>query len=163
MNPLDSRTASPIVNPISVNRRLVRGARRDRHPSQEPTIRGESGVTELVFTRHSHDEDLLLLPMLAQLSRSASRWITWISETPIDRDKLHQFGVDLSKIQLLRADDIEDSRWLLWEALAAGTSDTVIASPGSLTQSHIATLEQAATTGASKALIVSYRTHQGAS
>lgn len=131
--------------------------RRARVGRSAPADNIDSGVTELVFTRHSSEEELLLLPMLAHLSRNANRWITWISSTPIDREKLRSFGVNTSKVQLLRAEDEEDCKWLLWEALAAGTSDTVVAAPGLLDASQIKTLEQAALTGASKALIISYR------
>lgn len=121
------------------------------------TEQNNSGITELVLTQHSPDAQLLLLPMLAHLSRNNDRWITWITSAAIDRAALTAYGVETHKIRIIRSNDTESTRWILWEALNTGTSHTVIATPGELTDSGFTHLEEAAQTGNSRALLIRYR------
>lgn len=116
-----------------------------------------SGVTELVLTQHSPDAQMLLLPMLAHLSRNNERWITWITNTPINRSALTAYGVETHKIRLVRTADPEATQRLLHEALNTGTSHTVIASLGELNDSGLSSVESAAKTGNSRALLIRYR------
>lgn len=116
-----------------------------------------SGITELVLTQHSPDAHMLLLPMLAHLSRNAERWITWIADSPIDRLELASYGVDTDKIRIIRSNSDESTRWILWEALNTGTSHTVIATLDELSESGFDHLESAAQAGESRALLIRYR------
>ena len=96
--------------------------------------------------------------MLAHLSRQdADRWITWIAPTGIDRQTLEHYGVDTAKIRLIHASRREDILWITWEALAAGNSHTVIASPGKLREKSVAKLEQAADRGRAQGLLLRVR------
>lgn len=134
-------------------------ARRNDSTAQSIT-RGDatnSGITELVLTEHSPDAQLLLLPMLAHLSRNHERWVTWISPTAIDRTTLDAYGVDMNRLRIIRCEDEESTRWILWEALNTGTSHTVIATPGELNDSGFAHLEEAAHASNSRALLIRYR------
>lgn len=129
-------------------------------PAQASSVSGESassGITELVLTQHSPDAQLLLLPVLAHLSRNNERWITWITPAAIDRAALAAYGVETHKIRIIRNKDIESTRWILWEALNTGTSHTVIATPGELSDSGFVHLEEAAQAGNSRALLIRYR------
>lgn len=116
-----------------------------------------SGITELVLTQHSPDAQMLLLPMLAHLSRNAERWITWIADAPVDREVLASYGVETGKVRIIRSNCEESTRWILWEALNTGTSHTVIASLDELSESVFSHLESAAQAGKSRALLIRYR------
>ncbi len=116
-----------------------------------------SDITELVLTKHSPDAELLLLPMLAHLSRDAERWITWICDSKIDRQHLENYGVDMDKIRIIYSDQLNNTHWVLWEALNAGTSHTVIATPGLLGDDDMRHFEEAAQAGSSRGLFIRYR------
>lgn len=116
-----------------------------------------SDITELVLTKHSPDAELLLLPMLAYLSRDTERWVTWICDQKIDRQNLANYGVDTDKLRIVYSDQLHNTHWVLWEALNAGTSHTVIAAPGSLTDEEMHHFESAAQSGASRGLFIRYR------
>lgn len=115
------------------------------------------GVTELVLTSETSDQLHLLLPMLAYLSHnSANRWITWISPKNLSRELLLAYGVNISCLQLIHCQD-ENPLWVIWEALASGTSNTVIASPGRLSEKELVQLEIAATQGECQGLLLRAR------
>lgn len=115
------------------------------------------GVTELVLTSESSDQLHLLLPMLAYLSHnSGDRWITWVSPKYLSRDLLLAYGVNINCIRLIHSQD-ENPLWLIWEALASGTSNTVIASPGRLNEKELLQLEVAATKGECQGLLLRAR------
>jgi len=114
------------------------------------------GVTELVLTSDSPDQLHLLLPMLAHLSHnSGDRWITWISPKHLNRDLLAAYGVNTQCIRLIHCQD--ENLWVIWEALASGTSNTVIASPGRLSEKELMQLEVAATKGECQGLLLRTR------
>ena len=115
------------------------------------------GVTELILTRHSPDKAMVLLPMISHLSRTASRWITWVVDSKVDKQLLESYGVDTSKLRLIYASAGKESRWLVWEALRAGTSECVIATPGRLSEEELGHLEAAAKQGASHGLFINYK------
>lgn len=115
------------------------------------------GVTELVLTSENSDQLHLLLPMLAYLSHnSANRWITWISPKYLSRDLLLAYGVNINCLQLIHCQD-ENPLWVIWEALASGTSNTVIANPGRLSEKELLQLEVAATKGECQGLLLRAR------
>lgn len=116
-----------------------------------------SDITELVLTKHSPDAELLLLPMLAHLSRDTERWITWICDHKVDRQHLANYGVDMDKIRIIYSDQLNNIQWVLWEALNAGTSHTVIATPGLLSDDDMRHFEKAAKSGSSRGLFIRYR------
>ncbi|NIB41287.1 hypothetical protein HBA55_16920 [Pseudomaricurvus alkylphenolicus] len=119
--------------------------------------RKESSITELVLTKHSPDEVMLLLPVIAHLSRISDRWITWVVDSKIDRKLLDSYGVQSEKIRLIYSSEEEDNRWLVWEALNAGTSHTVIANNDVRDEATMAYMEEAATNGNSRGLFLRYR------
>ena len=126
----------------------------------EPKVRKDTAkhsVTELVFTQHSGDEVMLLLPMLAHLCRVADRWITWINPDKVDREQLESFGVDTRKIRLIHCDPETNSHRILKEALQQGSSHTVITSMKVISDSALVELQRAAKQGDSHGLLVRYR------
>lgn len=152
-----ARQISHTTNVIANQRSLPFDSSGADRTSSRATSTNPSSLTELVLTQHSPDANLLLLPMLAHLSKDCNRWITWISDTRIDRQLLEQFGVDTKKIRLIHSDCTESTRWILWEALNGGTSHTVIATPGIISESELAHLETAAQAGKSRGLLIHYR------
>jgi cell division inhibitor SulA len=117
-----------------------------------------SGVTELVLTNDSLDQLALILPMIDFLSlRKTDRWISWITPHPIARQLLETYGVNTKLIRFIHCEDGENARWIAWEALAAGTSHTVIASPGKLSDKELSQLEQAAFKGNAQGILLRLR------
>ena len=116
-----------------------------------------SGITELVLTHRAPKQHQLLLPMIAHLSKSHQRWLTWLTPSPIDRDLLEEYQVDFQAIRLIHTPENSDNRWILWEALAEGNSHTVIASPGRLSEKDLNQLEAAAHKGGCQGLLLRSR------
>ena len=125
-------------------------------PGPQPH-RVPSGITELVLTHRAPEQHQLLLPMIAHLSKSHQRWLTWLTPGPIDRGLLEDYQVDLQTIRLIHTPEYSDSRWILWEALAEGNSHTVIASPGRLSEKDLRQLEAAAHKGECQGLLLRLR------
>lgn len=129
-----------------------------RQPASPSTPLGS--ITELVLTHNAPDQTRILLPMLAHLSHgNRDRWLTWIAPGPIDRQLLEQYGVDASQLRLIHIPSDQDSRWVIWQALAEGNSHTVIASPGLLSDREMARFEEAAQAGNCQGLMLRLRQH----
>ncbi len=117
-----------------------------------------SGITEIVLPSESTQEYLLVLPMLAHLSRqSETRWFTWIAPRGINRKVLQDFGFALDKLRIVYTANDEETLWMLWDALSMGNSDTVVASHESLSAEDLRKLELAACKGQSQGLLLRHR------
>lgn len=126
--------------------------------NQQRHNRHTAGVTELILADDSLQQLGLILPMIAFLSHQQSqRWITWITPHPISRQRLESYGVNTRILRFIQADDGEQARWVTWEAMAAGTSHAVIASPGKLGDKELSQLEQAAYRGDCQGLLLRLR------
>lgn len=117
-----------------------------------------SGITELIIANASPEQVALIMPMIAFLTKScANRWVTWIAPQHVSRDFLESFGVDTQYLRLIHCSDEQSRLWITWEALAAGNSHTVIASPGKLTEKEFKQLENAAHQGQCQGLLLRVR------
>ncbi|MCP8898811.1 cell division inhibitor SulA [Gilvimarinus xylanilyticus] len=127
-------------------------------PSVQPQTTQPSGLTELVLTQHSAGSWLMVMPMIAHLSRQGGdRWLTWLTQEPVPAKILQEFGVDTSRLRLVHCKSEEEQLWVCWDALALGNSHTVIANPGSLTKQALAQLEKASQIGQSQGLLIRER------
>lgn len=125
-------------------------------PASNP--RRSGGVTELVLTSDAPEQAALLLPMIAYLSQHCGgRWITWVAPHNITRQLLENFGVDTRYLRLIHCKDVQQALWITWEALNAGNSHTVIASPGKLSDKELVQLEVAAQNGECQGLLLRLR------
>ena len=116
------------------------------------------GITELIIANASPEQAALLMPMIAFLTKSCvDRWVTWIAPQHMSREFLESFGVDTRFVRLIHCSDEESRLWITWEALAAGNSHTVIASPGKLTDKEFKQLEGAAHQGQCQGLLLRVR------
>lgn len=116
------------------------------------------GVTELVLTSDAPEQAALLMPMIAYLSQHCGdRWISWIAPHNVTRQLLESFGVDTRFIRVIHCKDSQEALWVTWEALNAGNSHTVIASPGKLTDKEFLQLEVAAQNGECQGLLLRLR------
>lgn len=125
----------------------------------QKTHKGSSettGITEIILP---HNKGIsLVMPTLAHLShKTQDRWFTWLPPRGVTKALLQDYQFDLSKIRLLHPHDEDEMLWLLREALAAGNSQTVVASPGRLSDKQLTQLELAAASGDSTGLLIRYR------
>jgi cell division inhibitor SulA len=128
----------------------------NQHASQQ--AKATSGITELIIAEASPQQASLVMPMIAFLSQaSEDRWVTWIAPFHLTRDFLESYGVDTRFVRLIHCSDEMSRLWITWEALAAGNSHTVIASPGKLTEKEFKQLELAAHQGQCQGLLLRVR------
>lgn len=128
----------------------------DSQTAVSPKRRG--GVTELVLTSDAPEQAALLMPMIAYLSQHCGdRWISWVAPHNVTRQLLESFGVDTRFIRVIHCKDSQEALWVTWEALNAGNSHTVIASPGKLTDKEFLQLEVAAQNGECQGLLLRLR------
>ncbi len=120
----------------------------------KPAALPYGGISELFLTERSPELSVLLMPLLAHLSRDDCRWITWIGPSRANRQLLEEYGVDIRRVRFVTTTTGEDQRWMVWEALRAGTSHTVIADGSALSEEDITQLDQAAQKGNSRALLI---------
>jgi len=96
--------------------------------------------------------------MLSELSRQRKdRWLTWITKTPLPKPLLIDHGFDVTRIQNIRTRNAQETLWLFWEALNAGTSATVVTESEQLCDEAFNKLEAAAINGGSQGLLIRYR------
>ena len=113
-------------------------------------------LTELVVP--NAEQHTLLLPMLQYLSNQhKDRWVTIISDKAVSQRWLKEQGVNVNTIRVIQAQHINDALWMTWEAVANGTSHTVIAELGVQTSTVIRELEQAADEGDCRVVLVRSR------
>lgn len=125
--------------------------------TSQPAV-SSCGITELIIANASPEQAALLMPMIAFLTQScADRWVTWIAPQHLSREFLESFGVDTRFVRLIHCSDEASRLWITWEALAAGNSHTVIASPGKLTDKELKQLESAAHQGQCQGLLLRVR------
>lgn len=123
----------------------------------------QHGVTELVLPVEQLSDmaavlQAMVLPMIAHLSqRDHSRWMTWIAPRGISRTLLETYGVDTQRLRIIHTQGESDCCWMVWEALNSGTSHTVIASPGVISEKAIAQLDAAAKSGKCDGLLLRFR------
>lgn len=118
----------------------------------------QTGITELVITNSQDQYQLWLLPMIAHLSRlDNDRWLTWINPSAIDKQALVTYGADLERIRLVHLNPQQTDLWAIWEAMSAGSSHTVVATPGLVSEKQLQQLEQAANRGLCQGLLLRFR------
>lgn len=126
--------------------------------TSEVSSRASSGVTELVLASDTPEQFAMILPMIAYLSQHCGdRWITWVTSQTISRQMLQSFGVNTACLRLIHCKSTDEVLWITWEALQAGNSHTVIATPGKLTDRELTQLEMAAHQGQCQGLLLRLR------
>lgn len=124
--------------------------------SANQSVNQTAGITEVVLPKDNGFA--FLLPMLAYLSQESNdRWLTWFPPAGINKALLESFGFDLSKVRIVNPKDKSQLFFFLWEALCQGNSSTVVASPGLLSESEFAQLENAARIGKCRGLLIRAR------
>lgn len=126
-------------------------------PLRTPQVSPSHAVTELILTRHSPDLALIVLPMIAHLTKTSNRWVTWIVNQRVNKELLQSYGIDTGKLRIVHTSVGEDCRWMIWEALSTGTSECVIAAPGNLSEQEMSHFECAAQQGNSHGLMINYK------
>ncbi|MBB6521571.1 SulA-like leucine-rich domain-containing protein [Pseudoteredinibacter isoporae] len=118
----------------------------------------QHGLTELVVTHEQDNYLQWLLPMVAHFSQQHSdRWLTWVGAEDISKETLLRYGIDVSRLRIIRLRDKSDTLWATWEALAAGNSHMVISSPGVLGRHEYQQLKQASEIGNCQGLMLRMR------
>lgn len=111
-------------------------------------------ITEII--QHSEEVSLtpLLLPMLAQLSRTG-RWLALISPPPeFDKDTLQQAGAILEHVWILRPDSQHTTCDLAIKALNAGTCHTVVSWHPQHSEQELTRLQEAAANSDVQGIVV---------
>ena len=117
-------------------------------------------LTEVLTTRYGIGELRLLMPALAQLSNEAPRqdftepgWIAWVAPPfqpyPL---ALQQFGIDLSRMLIVRPKAPDEILWSAEQALSSGTCAAVLLWPDALDDQGSRRLQLAAEKGRSWAV-----------
>ncbi|MGH1484944.1 MAG: hypothetical protein ACRBCI_01915 [Cellvibrionaceae bacterium] len=80
-------------------------------------------------------------------NKESSRWVTWITDRKPNAQQIHNMGASVNTLRIIHTKAENDCRWILWEALRAGNSHTVIADMIGLSDNDIKEMEAAAETG----------------
>lgn len=123
----------------------------------------QHALTEILLEQYGSGELQLLMPALARLSQvddrsnegtgSAAGWIAWIAP-PFDPypPALVQWGINLSRVLLVRPKKSSDSLWAAEQALASGNCAAVLLWSETLDDSASRRLQLAAEKGQSWAI-----------
>lgn len=117
-----------------------------------------TGITELILAQGCPNAFGMIMPMIAFLSHSVpDKWVTWVAPSFLSREVLEAYGVNTGCLRMVHVADESSALWVTWEALAAGNSHTVIASPGKLQEKELKFLEQAAYQGGCQGILLRSR------
>jgi cell division inhibitor SulA len=112
-------------------------------------------VSEIIIPSFS-DSKIVVPTIIASLTQQASdRWTTWITTTVPNKTLLTSLGARLSRLRIVYINPEEDTRWIIWQALAQGNSHNVIAEQTHFLPSDIERMEKAATQGKCKGILIS--------
>ncbi len=104
-------------------------------------------LTEILVPGMGAGELRLVMPALARLSRGG-RWIAWIAPPHIPyAPALAAWGVDLSRLLLVRTRSEADALWAAEQALRSGSCGAVLAWPATVEDRSLRRLQLAAETG----------------
>ena len=109
-------------------------------------------ITEFLLPRSGIGELRLVMPALAHLSRSESRWQVWVSPPHIPyAPALVQAGIRLDRQLIIQPQSEEDRLWVLSKALASGACSLVMAWPDRIRPEQIAAFRWRAVMGSAQA------------
>ncbi len=120
----------------------------------------QSSLTEILVEQYGIGELRLLMPALAQLSAEDSSadfrepgWIAWVAP-PMQPypPALQQWGIDLSRVLIVRPKNDKEMLWSAEQALSSGTCSAVLLWPESLDDQASRRLQLAAEKGNSWAI-----------
>ncbi|MEO0443798.1 MAG: hypothetical protein AAFZ92_08685 [Pseudomonadota bacterium] len=80
--------------------------------------------------------------------------MTWITQQAPNKQQLQVIGAAISRIRVIRVKPTEDYRWIIWQALNAGNSHTVVAESAKLSHGELSKMELAASKGQCQALFL---------
>lgn len=117
-----------------------------------------NGISEIIVSSGTHAG--LTFAMLAHLSHAyktdehRNRWLTWVCPMHIGKEALAQFNFDVLGMRILHPKSAEDALKLFRDALAAGTSHTVVAHGQGFSSKYMPWLSNAAAAGECSGLII---------
>lgn len=108
------------------------------------------GIAELIHERPGIGELRLLVPALATLSHSQTRWLLWVDPPWIPyAPALARAGIDLEQVLVVQPKTRMDVLWVLEKALASGSCSAVLAWPKNIRGKEIRRLQVAGREGRS--------------
>ena len=117
-----------------------------------------NALTEILLENYGSGELRLLMPALARLSRPGddaieAGWITWVAP-PFEpyAPALEQWGVNLSRVLIVRPKKATDALWAAEQALSSGNCAAVLLWPNALDDAASRRLQLAAEKGQSWAI-----------
>lgn len=117
-----------------------------------------NALTEVLLDNYGSGELRLLMPALAHLSRprddaTAAGWITWVAP-PFEpyAPALEQWGVNLSRVLIVRPKRATEALWAAEQALSSGNCAAVLLWPSALDDAASRRLQLAAEKGQSWAI-----------
>ncbi|MDA9050400.1 translesion DNA synthesis-associated protein ImuA [Pseudomonadales bacterium] len=107
-----------------------------------------AGITELLFDQAGIGELRLLAPALASLSQQQGRWQLWVSPPHLPyAPALAQAGIDLGAVLIVRPNTVNDSLWVMEQALGSQSCSAVLAWPQNIHAKQIRRLQVASKAG----------------
>ena len=106
-------------------------------------------VTEVIIPQ-GQNSNTVVFPLVASLSQPSSnhtsteRWVTWITDRKPSTQQINNLGASASSLRIIHTKAENDSRWIIWEALRAGNSHTVIADAHHISNTDLKEMEIAA-------------------
>ncbi|MEX2260036.1 MAG: translesion DNA synthesis-associated protein ImuA [Woeseia sp.] len=115
-----------------------------------------NALTEILLEQYGSGELKLLMPALARLSQgqgAGAGWLAWIAP-PFQPypPALTQWGIDLSRVLIVRPGKNSDALWAAEQALASGNCAAVLLWSGTLDSAASRRLQMAAAEGRSWAI-----------
>lgn len=116
-----------------------------------------ASLTELVLTDFGSSIDMVM-PMLASVShKCGEKWLTWLGKASLQKELVERFNLNKNHLRTIQIHHEDEILWCLWECLANGTSNTVVACINDLKEADRKMLEKACALGNTNAIILRQR------
>lgn len=114
-----------------------------RFIQDEPKTTTAHRMTEVIIPQ-GQNSNAIVFPLVASLSKQveetvaaseqSQRWVTWITDRKPSTQQIHNLGASTDALRIIHTKTDNDCRWIMWEALKAGNSHTVIADMSSISE-----------------------------
>ncbi len=104
-------------------------------------------IAEVIIPEFTESSSIILPIVASMTQQQASGWTTWVTPDMPSKTALESLGADLSRLRIVHVNNIDDARWIIWQALAQGNSHTVIAEQSVWNTQDVVDMEVAALKG----------------
>lgn len=130
---------------------MLANASNIKQQTQDPLL---TRLTEVIIPKDRNTKNIVLPLVASHSNLDKNQWLTWITYQQPEQQELVRFGASINTLRIIHQPAGTDTRWIIWEALQAGNSHTVVADCSGLSVADLKELEKAANLGRTDGILI---------